>query len=100
MNAPTILAIVSPAVGVLIAIIGGLFALSPNRASAAASYAQTAIETNKELRLIKDEVRGIKVAVEEMVDVVRVDVLPLIEGDHPQIARKLTVVKAKVEAVI
>jgi len=100
MNGPTILAIVSPAVGVLIAIIGGIFALGPNRANAAAAYAKTAVETNQELREIKSEVRGIKAAVEEMVDVVRVDVLPLIEGDHPQVARKLVLVKAKVEAVI
>lgn len=107
MNAPTWIAILSPVVGLFIAVIGGLFALGPNRAKAASDFAVAAetsaratAETTKELREIKQEIRGIKVAVEDMVDVVRVDVLPLIEGDHPHVARKLTLVKQKVEAVL
>lgn len=107
MNAPTWIAIASPIVGLLIAVTGNLFGLGPNRAKAASDYATTASSfaatakvTNDKLDALTVEVRGIKTAVEEMVDVVRIDVLPLIEGDHPAVAAKLRVVKQNVEAVL
>lgn len=104
---PVILAIAGPVLGLIVAGLGIIAGLGPNRAksandyaTAASSFAAAAGETNRRLEALTTEVHGIKVVVEEMVDVVRVDVLPLIEGNHPEVAAKLRLVKSKVEAAI
>lgn len=100
MNVSTFLAIAGPVSGVLIALVGGLFAMNTQRASAAKMYTEASVTVLGELKKVREENRLMRAAIEELIDVMRKDVVPIIEGDHPAVVHKLELVKEKAQAVI
>lgn len=100
MNVSTFLAIAGPVSGLLIALVGGLFAMNTQRASAAKMYTEASVTVLEELAKVRAENRLMRGAIGELVDVIRKDVVPIIEGEHPGVVHKLELVKERAEAAI
>lgn len=100
MNAATFFAFGGPMLGTVIALITYFAGRGREKATAAREYTDMSMDVAKEIRELRVEMREMRGATEELIDVLRKDVIPLIEEDHPGVVLKLERAKARAERAI